>query len=136
MNKQICSPEELRKALEVAGFLAFILDIPGELQKQPDGVFLPICCVLIKPDTAQATVDAINVVFNQQVARDWRVFFNTEAIRTTAIDDSIKQDNVIAQIKAMTNAEYDIWWAANVVTTAQAIGVLKRVVRILCRRVL
>lgn len=54
--------------------------------------------------------------------------------RLEAIDATIAADNVLAQIKAMTNAEYNAYWAANVVTAADAIGVLKRVVRVMARR--
>lgn len=60
----------------------------------------------------------------------------SEAVRTATVDAAIKADNVIQQMKAMTPAEYDDWWTANVTTAAQAIGVLKRVVRVLVRRVL
>lgn len=56
--------------------------------------------------------------------------------REAEAETSIKQDAVIASIKSMTQAEYDAWWAANVTNAAQAIGVLKRVVRIVCRRLL
>jgi hypothetical protein len=59
-----------------------------------------------------------------------------EAARLAAIDAAIRDDNVIAAIKAMTPAEYDAWWAANVTTNAQAISVLKRLVRIVVRRLL
>lgn len=59
-----------------------------------------------------------------------------ERARQEAIDEAIRQDAVIQQIKAMSPAEYDTWWAANVTNAAQTIAVLKRVVRILCRKVL
>ncbi len=42
----------------------------------------------------------------------------------------------LAQLKAMTNAQFDTWWAANVTNAAQAIAVLKLVARALLRRVL
>lgn len=132
--KRICHPEELRKALEAANLLQHIQNIFGEDQKQLDGGFLPICEPIIKSTADQAAIAAVNTVFDAQVARDWRTILNTDTVRLAAIDDSIKQDNIIAQIKAMTTAEFDAWWAANVTNAAQAIGVLKRVVRIMCRR--
>lgn len=59
-----------------------------------------------------------------------------EAARQSAVDAAIQADTVMATIKGMTAAEYDVWWTANVATAAQAITVLKRVVRVLARRVL
>jgi hypothetical protein len=59
-----------------------------------------------------------------------------ERVRLVAIDTTISQDNVISNIKTMTNDQYDTWWAANVTNAAQAIGVLKRLVRVVCRRLL
>ncbi len=56
--------------------------------------------------------------------------------RIAEIDATVKTDTIINQLKAMTNAEFDAWWAANVTTAAEAINVLKRVVRVLIRRVL
>lgn len=57
-----------------------------------------------------------------------------EEQRQAKFDDNIKQDTVVNQLKAMTNAEFDVWWAANVTNAAQAINVLKRVTRIVIRR--
>lgn len=59
-----------------------------------------------------------------------------EAARKAGIDAAIGGDTTIASLKAMTSAEYDTWWAANVTNAAQAIGVLKRVCRVVIRRVL
>lgn len=134
--KQICAPDELRKAILAAGLGAAIADISGESQKQLDGTFLPVCEPIFSLNATPADIDAVNVVFTQQAARDWRTILNAESTRIQAIDTTISQDAIIAQIKAMTNAEYDAWWAANVTNAAQAIGVLKRVVRIICRRLL
>lgn len=55
--------------------------------------------------------------------------------RQAAINQAVVADTVVAQLKAMTNAEFDTWWAANVSTAAQAITVLKRITRIVLRRV-
>lgn len=57
-----------------------------------------------------------------------------ERQRLADIDSAIKGDAVMAALKAMTPAEYDTWWSANVTTAAQANAVLKRVVRIVIRR--
>lgn len=59
-----------------------------------------------------------------------------EQVRQQAIDNAIASDATLSAIKAMTNAEYDTWWSANVTNATQAIAVLKRVVRVLVRRVL
>lgn len=59
-----------------------------------------------------------------------------EELRLEDLDDAISLDTVIAQIKAMTNDEFNTWWDANVTTATQAIAILKRVVRVLIRRVL
>jgi hypothetical protein len=59
-----------------------------------------------------------------------------EAARVRSINDAIASDNTIQSLKAMTNSEFDTWWAANVTNAAQAIQVLKRVARVVIRRVL
>lgn len=88
--------------------------------------------IFFREDVPQQRRDAVLAVYavHDPLAPD------PDVVRLTAIDDAIKQDSVIALIKGQTSAEYDAWWAANVTNAAQAIGVLKRVVRILCRRVL
>jgi hypothetical protein len=57
-------------------------------------------------------------------------------LRASEIDSAIQSDSTVAALKAMTNAEFDTWWAANVTNAAQAINVLKRVTRVVIRRVL
>lgn len=59
-----------------------------------------------------------------------------EIVRDQAIDAAIAGDTTIAQLKAMTAAEFDTWWAANVTTAAQAITVLKRIARLVIRKLL
>ena len=59
-----------------------------------------------------------------------------EVLRRQDLDQAIGADAQIAALKAMTNAEYGAWFDANVTNAAQAIGLLKRVVRVLIRRVL
>lgn len=59
-----------------------------------------------------------------------------EQSRVSAIDTAIAADSTVASLKAMTNAEFDAYWAANVTTLAQANSVLKRIARVVIRRVL
>ena len=53
-----------------------------------------------------------------------------------SIDVAIGADTTLAQLKAMTNAEFDAWWLANVTTAALAIQVLKRLAKLVIRRLL
>ena len=57
-----------------------------------------------------------------------------EEVRLAAIDTTINTDATIAALKPMTNAQFDTWWSANVTTLAQALAVLKVVVRVIIRR--
>lgn len=59
-----------------------------------------------------------------------------EAQRLSGVDDAIAGDATIQTLRAMTVAEFDTWWAANVTTLAQANNVLKRIARVVLRRVL
>lgn len=59
-----------------------------------------------------------------------------ETVRKAAIDQAIAVDATVSSLKAMSNAEFDTWWAANVTNAAQAINVLKRITRVVIRRVL
>jgi hypothetical protein len=59
-----------------------------------------------------------------------------ELTRLSQVDSAIGNDSTVASLKAMTNAEFDTWWAANVTNAAQAINVLKRVTRVVIRRLL
>jgi hypothetical protein len=61
---------------------------------------------------------------------------SSELARQQAVDEAIQSDSTVSALKAMTNAEFDTWWAANVTNAAQAINVLKRVTRVVIRRVL
>lgn len=91
-------------------------------------------------------VDGVPVPFTaeEEAARDaeeaaWSAeqpALEAEAARKAAIEDVIQADATIAQIKAMTTAEFDTWWTANVTNAAQAINVLKRVTRVVIRRLL
>lgn len=85
---------------------------------------------------APADEAAIRALIAAHLAHDHAADDAAEQVVKDEADAAIKQDAVIASIKAMAQAEYDVWWAANVTNAAQAIGVLKRVVRIVCRRLL
>jgi hypothetical protein len=58
-----------------------------------------------------------------------------DAQRRADIDAAIAGDVTIQSLKAMTNAEYDLWFTQNVASNAQAIQVLKRCLRVVLRRV-
>lgn len=59
-----------------------------------------------------------------------------ESDRKAGVDAAISSDATIASLKAMTAAEFDAWWAANVTNAAQAINVLKRISRVVLRKLL
>jgi hypothetical protein len=59
-----------------------------------------------------------------------------EIERVAGIDEAIKTDATVQALKAMSSGEFDVWWAANVTTLAQANNVLKRLTRVIVRRVL
>lgn len=65
-----------------------------------------------------------------------KVIAAAAAARLAAIDAVLAADATLATAKAMTNAEFDAWWAANVTNLAQASNVLKRIARVVIRRVL
>jgi len=52
------------------------------------------------------------------------------------LETSVSGDSIIKSLKGMDQAEFDTWWAANITNAAQAIGLLKRLVRILLLRVI
>lgn len=56
-----------------------------------------------------------------------------ELARERSVTVTINTDTVVNQLRAMTNAEYNTWWAANVTNAAQAITLLKRLTRIVVR---
>lgn len=66
----------------------------------------------------------------------------SDATRLAAIDSAIAAATVgtvtpqtIAQLKAMTAAQFGTWFDANFTTAAQCIALLKALVRVLIRRV-
>jgi hypothetical protein len=80
----------------------------------------------------QATQDAILAVY----AAHNPAAIPAKQVRDADMDTAIAGDTVVAQLKAMTSAEFDTWWAANVTNAAQAIGVLKRLARVVIRKLL
>lgn len=56
--------------------------------------------------------------------------------KVASFDTAINTDTLIQQFKAMSAAEFDAWWDGNVTNAAQAIGVLKRLCKIIIRRIL
>ena len=89
--------------------------------------------IAAKDATEESAVQAVVSEFEARAA-DRAAARTVEEQRRTAIDSAIAGDTTIASIKAMTNAEFDSWWSANVTTAAQAINVLKRVTRIVLRK--
>jgi hypothetical protein len=65
-----------------------------------------------------------------------RAACEAEKARLAEYDTAIAGDTTLAQLKAMTNAEFGAWWDANITTAAAAIAVLKRLARVIVRRVL
>lgn len=59
-----------------------------------------------------------------------------EATRISSLSTAIGGDSVIQSLRSMTAAQFDAWWDANVTNAAQAIGVLKRLVKIIIFRLL
>ena len=59
-----------------------------------------------------------------------------EHSRLESLDTAIGNDGVIQTLKSMTAAQFDVWWDNNVTNAAQAIGVLKRLVKLVIRRLL
>jgi hypothetical protein len=57
-----------------------------------------------------------------------------EQIKAAEHEQAIAPDSVLLQLRGMSNAQFDTWWAANVTTAAQASGVLKRLARLVLRR--
>lgn len=74
--------------------------------------------------------------WNGSETETWTPPASAEEVRRAEYETAIAADATIQQLKAMTNAEFDGWWAANVTTAAQAIAVLKRLARVIIRRVL
>lgn len=58
------------------------------------------------------------------------------AARLEELSAAISADTQITALKTMTNAQFDVWWDANVTTAAQAIAVLKHLVRVMIQRLL
>lgn len=59
-----------------------------------------------------------------------------EATRLAELDAQITGSATLTSLKAMTNAQFDTWWTANVTNLAQANVVLKLIARVVLRRLL
>lgn len=66
----------------------------------------------------------------------WAQEYDAEQARIETLESSVASNPLVAQLKAMTNAEFNDWWSANVTNAAEAINVLKLVVRVILRRLL
>lgn len=58
------------------------------------------------------------------------------AARVQSLESAIVGDGVIQTLRTMTAAQFDQWWDANVTNAAQAIGVLKRLVKLIIFKLL
>jgi hypothetical protein len=94
------------------------------ITKNVNGVDVPL---------TQSEIDELNA--RDVAAADAAAAAAPEKARVAAVDAAIAVDATIAQLKAMSNADFDTWWAANVTTLAQANNVLKRIARVVLRRV-
>ena len=95
--------------------------------------------VVIDGHTYEVPMSVAEVAQRQQEEAEFaakKADETVEIARVTVIDQAIAADATLAQLKAMSNAEFDVWWAANVTNAQQAIAVLKRLARLIIRRVL
>lgn len=67
-------------------------------------------------------------------AIDWNAANATAKQKADSIDQANAGDAMLVALRAMSNAELDAWWAANVTNAAQAIQVLKRLAKLVIRR--
>ncbi len=61
---------------------------------------------------------------------------SAEEQRQAALDDAIHNDATLAQLKAMTPAQFDTWWTANITNQATLNAFVKRLARVVIRRLL
>jgi len=61
---------------------------------------------------------------------------DAEQARVASLDAAINSDSALNTVKAMTDAQIDAWFAANVTTAAQAITLLRRLTKVMLRKVL
>lgn len=110
-----------------------LLSIPGGVIRIDDGAFIPATLDNVDWKTYQKWLTDGNIPVPATVPTQAEL---NEFARLAGIDTVIQADDLSNLIKNMSNTEYDAWWVANVANLGQANAVLKRVVRILCRRVL
>src|SRR3990167_8167661 len=94
--------------------------------------------VIIDPAPAGKVVNGESLVINLDDVTATLLYRDktTEETRQEELDATITGDPVTSPLKTMTNAEFDAWWEANVTNAAQAIGVLKRLTKLVIRRLL
>jgi len=59
-----------------------------------------------------------------------------ESARLSTFDEATAADATMQEFKAMTAAQLDAWWDANVTTAAAVIAILKRIVKVIVRKLL
>ena len=100
-----------------------------------------VCAVAFDAETPRP-ISAKSNPYSWQLLQEWIAAGNAPAAyappdpRLAQIDSAITSDTVTGQLKAMSAAEFDAWWAANVTSAAQAIGLLKSLTRVVLRRML
>lgn len=100
-----------------------IVEVPDPVKPDPE-----LFTYVENPDgSLTATPRAAAEIAQRQAAA-------AEQARFAAVEQAISADTVVAQLKGMSNEQFDAWWAANVTTAGQAIAVLKRIARIVVRR--
>ena len=59
-----------------------------------------------------------------------------EAARIDSLKSAVKGDSLIQNLQSMTAAQFDNWWDANVTNANQAIGVLKKLMKLVILKLL
>lgn len=73
----------------------------------------------------------VDLPYFQGTAPDVDAELAQEVQRLTDIEQTVRGDSQLAQLKVMTNAEFDAWWTANVTNAAQAAAILKKLVKLI-----
>jgi len=91
---------------------------------------------ILTPDPSDKTTKVTYEIVNKTAEElEAEAEAAAEVQRLEDLETEIAGDSVIHNLKAMTNAEYNAWWDANVTTAADARGVLKKLVRVVIRRI-
>jgi hypothetical protein len=59
-----------------------------------------------------------------------------QVARRAAMDAALEADATVSQFKSMTASQFDAWWAANILTPADAMALLRRLTLLIIRRLL